>query len=620
QKYLLSPQDLAAYDLIPQLVEAGVAAFKIEGRLKTPEYVANITSHYRQAIDAAVAKKTVHFSPSDVAEMEMSFSRGFSHGWLDGNDHKALVPALSSAKRGVRLGSVVASRGDRVRVELAAAVAPGDGVVFQGDRASGQEQGGRVYEVFQRGRKTADPVSGGAVELAFARDSIDFSRLHAGQAVWKTDDPKLTARWRKTFSGADPVRRVDLDLAIVARANQPLRVDAVAASGARCSVASEQPLAPALRHPLTEATLREQFGRLGASVYRLRSVRAEIDSEVMLPLSVLGAMRREMLAQLDESLRPAASPVVSARKLADLRAEATIAQPEAATPPRQPQLHALCRNLAQLQSALDEQAAEIYVDFADIRQCREAVAMAREHTARLWLATPRIQKPDEMGIFRSLEKHGAHGWLVRNLAGMQFCRDRAIPLVVDFSLNVANVLTFDLLARQGAARITASYDMNREQLLHLVQSAPAADLEVVVHQHMPMFHMEHCVFCAVLSPGTNKSNCGRPCDEHAVQLRDHIGMEHRLTADVGCRNTLFNAVAQSAAEAVPQLQARGVVHFRVEFLDESPPEIAATLSLYRRLLAGEVAGREVWSNLQAMNRVGVTRGTLEARRDPLALL
>ena len=73
---------------------------------------------------------------------------------------------------------------------------------------------------------------------------------------------------------------------------------------------------------------------------------------------------------------------------------------------------------------------------------------------------------------------------------------------------------------------------------------------------MPMFHMEHCVFCAVLSPGTNKHNCGRPCDTHEVKLRDRIGMEHPLVADVGCRNTLFNAVPQSGAEIVPQLLAK----------------------------------------------------------------
>jgi putative protease len=168
--------------------------------------------------------------------------------------------------------------------------------------------------------------------------------------------------------------------------------------------------------------------------------------------------------------------------------------------------------------------------------------------------------------------------------------------------------------------VTASYDCNREQLLALVDAVRPEWLEVVVHQHMPMFHMEHCVFCAVLSPGTNKTNCGRPCDDHAVKLRDRIGVEHPLTADVGCRNTLYNSVAQSGAEAVPAMLAKGVRHLRIELLDEDDAAIGKVIGSYRDLMAGVATGRDVWTALKATNRVGVTRGTLEEKRNPLAIL
>jgi putative protease len=126
-----------------------------------------------------------------------------------------------------------------------------------------------------------------------------------------------------------------------------------------------------------------------------------------------------------------------------------------------------------------------------------------------------------------------------------------------------------------------------------------------------MFHMEHCVFCAVLSPGTNRTNCGRPCDRHEVRLRDRVGMEHTLKADVGCRNTLHNAVPQSAAELVTTLLERGLRDFRIELLNEKPAEVQHTIELYRDLLSGRTTGREVWTRLRATNRVGVTRGPLE---------
>ena len=135
-----------------------------------------------------------------------------------------------------------------------------------------------------------------------------------------------------------------------------------------------------------------------------------------------------------------------------------------------------------------------------------------------------------------------------------------------------------------------------------------------------MFHMEHCVFCAVLSPGTNKTNCGRPCDRHEVKLRDRVGMEHPLTADVGCRNTLFNAVPQSGGRGRAAASRRAACGtFASSCWMSRGPRPARLLDLYRGSWPGD-HGKGSLEHLQATNRVGVTRGTLEERRNPLAIL
>ena len=619
QKYLLSPQDLAAYDLVPELVRLGVAALKIEGRLKTPEYVANITRHYRAAIDAAVAGGPAQFSPRDIEEMELSFSRGFSPGWLNGCDHKMLVPARSSDKRGVFLGTVQSVRPGRIAVQLAASIKRGDGVVFDCGRAEDDQQGGRVFEVFQNRRSLTEPINSGVVELTFAHGAFDFNEVQPGREVWKTDDPELTSRLRKTFALGTIHRRVPVDFVVRAAAGELLRMTARAAEVA-IEVTSAEPLQVARQHVLEEATLAQQLGRLGNSPFELRTLTAEITGQPMAPLSVLGKMRHELIERLSAALTAVPQRRIAGESvLGNLRSalpEHSISSNES------PQLHVLCRSLPQFSSVLQHDVRSVYVDFADIREYRAAVQLAHEHQAKILLATPRIQKPGETGIFRALAKHGADGILVRNLAGLGFFVEQGMPVVADFSLNCANELTADWLRERGAGRIAPSYDLNREQLLELVSAVPASWLECVIHQHMPMFHMEHCVFCAMLSPGTNKTNCGRPCDEHQVALRDRMGVDHPLTADVGCRNTLFNAVPQSAAEVVPALLAQGVRQFRVELLDlpGSDRQLRETLNLYHQLLRGEVTGREVWSRLAAANRVGVTRGTLEERRHPLAII
>jgi putative protease len=365
--------------------------------------------------------------------------------------------------------------------------------------------------------------------------------------------------------------------------------------------------------------LAEQLGRLGGTAYALRACQAEIPGSPMVPLSVLGKLRHEMLRLLDESASRPAERRIAANSV--LPAQRPPLASDDSTQLQSPKLHVLCRSLDQLRAALEHRVGSVIVDLQDIRQYADAVELAHRCGSEIAIATPRIQKPDEFGILRVLLRHGADAILVRNFAGLLFYAEQGVKTVADFSLNATNELTVDMLRRAGAARVTAAYDMNREQLLELVTATPPEWLEVVVHQHMPMFHMEHCVFCAVLSPGTNKHNCGRPCDTHQVKLRDRLGMEHTLSADVGCRNTLFNAVPQSAAEAVPQLLKRGVRHFRVELLEDAASDvIGRTIDLYRRLLAGELSGKDVWRALQAANRVGVTRGTLEERRNPLAIL
>jgi putative protease len=182
----------------------------------------------------------------------------------------------------------------------------------------------------------------------------------------------------------------------------------------------------------------------------------------------------------------------------------------------------------------------------------------------------------------------------------------------DYTFNVANALSAGyFVERCGLERITPSYDLNVEQLAALARSAPAVWFEVTVHQHMPMFHMDHCIFCAFLSEGTDYKNCGRPCDQHEARLRDRMGAEHCVLVDAGCRNTVFNALAQTGAESVQLLAGAGVRRFRLEFLDESPEQLKQTVAQYRRLLQGELTGTQLWRQLKLINQIGVTRGSLE---------
>ena len=375
-------------------------------------------------------------------------------------------------------------------------------------------------------------------------------------------------------------------------------------------VISAIPLEVASNRPLTADFLEQQFARLGGTVFELASLEVHLSGDVLVPVSELNRMRRALVEQLEEKrseiFKRRRATAVTVSELLPVRPELTAQAPE---------LRVLCRSEAQMDAALACGLATVYVDLEDVRRYRDLVKRVRATApaTRVFLATPRIQKAGEAGLFRVVENAEPDGVLVRNLGGIGFFRNHPdLAMVGDFSLNVANPISARLLMESGFENLTVSYDLNIEQVVDLLHVAPPEWFELTLHQHMPMFHMEHCVFCAFLSDGTDATNCGRPCDKHEVHLRDRVGQLHRLTADVGCRNTLFNGRAQTGVRFFEVLSGTGLRRFRVELLAEDAEEATGTIHAYQSLLRGESAGEAIFSRLKLDSRLGVVEGTLQA--------
>ena len=595
RRYLLSPLDLAGIEMLPALLAAGVVCFKIEGRLKTPEYVANITRHYRRALDDALRGHDVHLPRDAWREIAQSFSRGLTHGYLDGINHQTLVPGLFPKSRGVWIGTV--ARVDPPHVFLRdceAPLQPGDGIVFDNGDPERREPGGAVYQVASQGEWT---------QIGLAHD-LRWRDIRVGDKVWKTSDLRLNQQLRASFES--DTRTMPLQIRVEGRAGEPLRVHAHCGSHS-ARVESSELLEPARNKPLDDAILYEKLGRFGDTHYRLESLQLEIDGMLALPVSALNRLRRTLTDRLDQAFAQPQPRRVNPAALAELR------KPGLTSASGETELSAFCRSEAQVRAACAVGVARIYADFEDPRGFRGSVAVARTAGIPVYLATPRIVKPGEEGFFRKLASYEPDGVLVRNLGGLLYYRQNhpQLDLIGDFSLNCANDLSAREYLSRGLRLITPSYDLNAEQLDGMLTRVPADRFELVLHQYMPMFHMEHCVFAAGLSTGRDYRDCGRPCESHAVELRDHTGAMLPVQADVGCRNTVFHGAAQSGALYLDRFRARGMRRFRVEFLTDSAERVSELLGTYRRLLTGELTPRAAWSILRATERLGVTRGTLD---------
>jgi U32 family peptidase len=607
KKYLLSPQDLAGLSVLPELVKTGVSCLKIEGRLKTPEYVASVTRVYRSTLDTICQDLVPELNRSqDTYNLEMAFSRGLYTGWFEGIDNQALVHARFGKKRGVYLGEVTRVYPDReaITINPISDIKAGDGIVFDCGHPEVREEGGRVYEVFKGNGNNSETM------LSFGRGAVNFRQVSIGDRIWKTSDPELDKKVRQTYAGDVPQFQRSIDLEIYGEVNHPLITIARDQLGHIVQVESEILLVPAQNQPLTDEKLKSQLGRLGNTPFCLGSLTNHLIGDLMLPVSTLNQIRRELVNKLTEiRSQPKQWQLSPTSQLKDILPEVG----NLSLNP--PQLIILVRKLDQIPAAIESGAVLIYCEFEDSRKYREAVQLV--HAAKqtkinppqIFVAPPRITKSGENWILEQVRSSDADGYLIRNYDQLEFFKtDRCVG---DFALNIANPIAADhFYQNYTLERLTASYDLNIDQLTALIRSCPRDWFEVTIHQHMPMFHMEHCVFCAFLSEGTDYTNCGRPCEEHQVKLRDRVGTEHILQADAGCRNTVFNGVAQTGAEYIHRLVELGVYNFRLEFVDESPAQISQTSGYYQQLLGGQISGAKLWQDLNLIDRLGVTRGSL----------
>ncbi len=213
-------------------------------------------------------------------------------------------------------------------------------------------------------------------------------------------------------------------------------------------------------------------------------------------------------------------------------------------------------------------------------------------------------------MLRPLLKSGADGILVRSLAAIPALQASGIPLAGDFSLNCANGLSSAFWQKKGLQSCSISYDLNAEQVAGLLRQCDASFMELTIHQHMPLFHMEHCVYCSFLSQGSSYRDCGRPCDYHKVRVKDRADMLHYLRSDEGCRNTLYHEQAQSAAIHLHSLRRLGLTQLRIELLDELPSEGTRVLDLYDKILANDGRADHLIRQLRAMSRLGLCKDAL----------
>jgi putative protease len=645
-QYLLSPKDLAGVAAIPELLELGVHGLKIEGRQKSPQYVATATGGYRRWVDALAAggdrKQAERQLANDLLAMSLSYTRGFSDGFLGGSDHQTLVEGRFPKHRGVFVGRVVRVHGNAVVVtddpegrpwtgasgmlvrpdapagERSAplpgvAAAPlqlraGMGVVFdQGDPEDKNEPGGPLFGVERSGRE---------LRLLFGQPGPDLARVRAGDRVFATNDPALASATARELrdDAPEPEGRIAVELVVQGAVGHSLVVRAMA-GGHAAEVRSQAPLQSARGAGLDAAILRDKLAAFGGTPFRLGELDVTgLAPGLHVPASELKELRRALVAALLPPIER--GPVRTVDPAPAIPRVAASLAAVVAGPAVAPHVVPLVRTDAQLDAAIAAGCREVELDWMEFVGLGKAFERARQKGLAVTVATTRIGKPGEDALVERIVKLQPDGVLVRHFGAMMRClqaraRGATFALHGDFSLNATNSLTARHLLAQGLATVTASFDLDEEQLFAMLAHVPGDRIAVVAQHRIPTFHTEHCVYSHLLSNGRDFRSCGRPCERHQVALRDHTGREHPVIVDVGCRNTVFHHQGQQSAQWTARLLGAGVRRFRVEFVRETGAQVATVVGAWRELLAGRIDAAELATRTGTHGQIGVAEGGMK---------
>ncbi len=598
-KYLFSPHDLCALPKLKDLEEIGVDSLKVEGRLKSPEYVAAVSKAYRKALDSQPLQD------KDTEPLEVLFSRGLRTGWLDGDNHQDLVDGTFSNHHGMFLGTVMKVGRGQIDIENNAGLPrPGDGILFENSQQD-ISIGTRLYGIKAQGK---------TLTLTFGKD-FDARKVAAGMKCYRNDSPALERELRKSFTDRESMKRIPVDMVLSGCIGKKLRLEVSDGFQNKVIVESETVL-EASRNKDADATnilrdlVQKELSALSATAYNLRNLKVDIEYGAFIPGKLLRTLRQRAMEQLDakrcewHELNPSANAgraLLNSIKFGTKVAGGNATRPFISVLVRRPEQIAALEGLG-----IDN----IVMDFDWGVKYDESLEQIRKLGFKAGMATLRIHKPGESHYIKNILRLCPDFALVRNLGALSILKDSGIPLAGDYSLNATNSLSYDWLLSQGLSTLHPSWDLNSSQLSDLLKTIDGNKLELTLHQYMPAFHSEYCAFARALTTGRRFPECNKICTKHKVEILDHKGERHFLQSDAECRNTLFVGKPQSALKLLPMLQEAQVHHFRIELLDESPDIAREKILIYAQAIQGKISIEKAIRMAGVQEKYGLTSGQL----------
>lgn len=585
--YLLSLKDICTLDIIPDLIEAGIDSFKIEGRMKRPEYVAGVTSIYRKYVDLYLKNPQKPYLVDDKdKEMLMDlFNRGGFHtGYYKQKNGRNMITIQKPNHIGVKVGDVLSQKGREVQMRALTDIAAGDLIEFKNEA--------------QR-YTTGKSCKQGEVITILAPKGM---RLPAGEVLYRVQSPKLLNDLKTTYSEGKVIEKLYGYISMEAGKAAKL---VVCKDEYSVEVESEQQVEAASSRPLDEERIKKQLRKTGNTEFAFDMLDVELHGEVFLPMQQLNEMRRKALEELEKKIQDSFHRKTAEKKVLQ---EEILDTASVKFSKKENKLSVLVETQEQLEAVLenDNSVACIYVDSnldttgLDAELWNGISDRIHKKNIEVFLAMPRIFRNQTIEIFEqaydSILARYFDGMLIRSMEEYQFLKSKDYTgnIRLDYNLYIMNKFAKQFWKKQGITYGTIPVELNKSEIVNLDSKQD----EMIVYGYIPAMVTAQCVTSTV-------HGCKKDCK--ITMLKDRYQNEFPVKNQCrDCYNVIYNTAPLYLIDLKEDLEELNAERYRIQFSIENRDEVKQILNQCNSMFSDEKG--ELFSQKDSITRGHFRRG------------
>ena len=556
--YLLSSKDVCTLDILPELIEAGVKSFKIEGRMKSKEYVGIVTSIYRKYIDLAESNQEYVVDEKDREMLMQIFNRGgFSTGYLKGKLGKNMMYTKRPNHIGTLLGEVISYNPNKghVKIKLCKELDLGDSIAI-GDSSC------KISELMQKNNN---------IKMAKTNDIVTIGRIKGKikpkDKVYKTVSIKLNQEMDQKIGKENIKRKVNCNIELKQDETIKLELQDID-TNISVKLEGDSVVKKADNAGITSKRIEEQLSKTGNTIFKIENINIKMDESIIVPISSLNEIRRRGLEELEHKLLESFKREQVNLKL-DVKEEKFIPKEEVKV--------TLCLNKIskEIDYASLKNVDNVYIPFKyfldeDLKESIENISKKFS----IYILLPAITKSNyEKLLYNNLPKisERVEGIVISNLSQIYELEKLGIngkKLVANYTMNIENNFTVEELKKLGVCKYIVPPEAEKETIRGLTENI---EKETIVYGRTLLMTTEYCTI------GTLK-NCPAMCQKGRYTLKDRMGFEFPIYTDrINCNNLIYNSKITSIS--YKDLQADSI---RIDILEETKEEIQRIIDIQKR--------------------------------------